>query len=191
MNFGAHKLLISGNQFSSVDANIMACCTFSTGHRRKTYGVAFFVLVFFFPPPTLLAAGAFKDSSHHRLGRSGFSRIILCRDHAFRPGECVGKAVSSQPRHREQLGITPTFRTSCWQAQGVTSDALHTSPVGGRHFPLANRICLVGRAGRGGQAFQPGVLKRGERSLLPGFEWSPAELQLLPHAFLWFSLLHS
>lgn len=148
MNFGAHKLLISTseNQCSSIGANIVACCTFSTVYGRKTYAGVF---CFVFPPPTVLAAGAFKDSSHYRLTRLGFSRTLLCRVNAFRPEECVGQPVSSQPRHRKQFGITPTFTSSCWQAQGVTSDAFHTSLIGGPVLPFGKQDLLSGTCWQG------------------------------------------
>lgn len=60
-----------------------------------------------------------------------------------------------------------------------------------RYFPLANRISLVGRAGRGGQTFQRSVLERGAKSLLPGFEGRQLSYSSCPLPFLLFSLLCS
>lgn len=138
----------------------------------------------FFSPPTVLAADAFKDSSYYRLAGLGFSRTILCCVRVFRPEECVGERVSS---HRKQLGIAPTFETSCWQAQAVTSDAFHASPIGGPVLPFGKQDLLS--AGRGGQTFQPSVLKRGARFLLPGFAGRQLSYSSCPMPFLLFSLL--
>lgn len=138
----------------------------------------------FFSPPTILAAGASKDSSPYRLG---FIRTILCCVCAFRPEECVGERVSCQPRHRKQLGIAPTFDTSCWQAQALTSDAFCASPIGGPALPFGKQDLLS--AGRGGQSFQPSVLKRGARFLLPGFAGRQLSYSSCPVPFLLFSLL--
>lgn len=143
MNFGAHKVLIStsGNQCSSRGANIVACCTFSTVCRRKTSaGVAVSVSVFFHPP-RVLAAGGSKDGSGWGWGLAGPS---LCWVHYFRHEESLGQPVCPRPGHRKPFGITPTFRSSCWQARGVTSDAFHTSLIFGKQ-DLLSGTCWQGR----------------------------------------------
>lgn len=146
-------------------------------------GGAFFVL-FFFPLPTVLAAGAFKDSSHYRLAGLGFRRtILLCFVHAFRPEQCVEKPVSSPPGRRKQLGITPTLETSCWQAQGVTSDAFHTSPIGGPVLPFGKQDLLSGTCWQGQSDFPAKCTEEGGEVFTARFCGSPAELQLLRHAF--------
>lgn len=121
---------------------------------RATGGRHTFFVLFFFPLPQfwlLVLSKTPVTAGWEDRGLAGSSCVVFMLSDL----ENASGPVSSQPLRRKQLGITPTFRTSCWQAQGVTSDAFHSSPIGGRHFPLANRICLVGRAGRDGQAFQP------------------------------------
>lgn len=109
-----------------------------------------FWFFFFSFPSHSFGCWCFQTQQSLRVGRLAFSRTLLCCVDAFRPEECVRQPVSSQPRHRKQFGITPTFKTSCWQAQGVTSDAFHTSPIGGPVLPFGKQDLLSGRAGRGG-----------------------------------------
>lgn len=158
---------------------------------RKHLWVVFFVLVCFSPLPQyclLVLSETAVATGWPELGFSCFPHCLQLR--AFRPGECVGKPISSQPCHREPFGIAPTRKTSCWQPQGVTSAA----------FPrvssqwLGTSLCQTGSAdGAGGQTSQPRILRNGERSSLLSFvgHWLSYGCPSSPTLFLWFSLLFS
>lgn len=129
----------------------------ATGGRHTGWCFLFWFLF----PSRGFGRWCFQRQQSLQAARQGFSRIILCCIHAFRPGECVGKPVSSQARHRKQFGITPTSRLPAGRLRESRVTPFIVLRSVARHFPLANSICLVGRAGTGGQPFQPSVLKRG------------------------------
>lgn len=115
----------SGNQCFSSGAGFVACCHLSMCHRQKTLvgGVFCFVLLFFYLPQCWLLVLS-GTAVAYRLARLGvqmdptlpsalcFLTWRVCVEACLLPAE--------PPR---AVGIPPTHNTSCWQPQGVTSDA--------------------------------------------------------------------
>lgn len=173
----------------------MASCNLSMGHRQKTLVGGCFVFCFVFSTfPPVLAAAAFGDSSCYRLARLGveldptlpsapwFLTWRVYREARLLPA-MPPRAVWDHSHLQGFLLAAPGCHECC------LSTGLQ--PVA-RHFPLASRICLVGRADGCRRLDFPskGTEQRGE-VFTAGFCRSLAELRLSLLLFLWFSLLLS
>lgn len=82
------------------------------------------------------------------------------------------------------------LKTSCWQAPGVTSDAFHSSPIGGPALPFGKQHLPSGTCWHWRSAFPAKCTEEGGRSLycqvLSGRQLSYSSFLMV---FLCFSLL--
>lgn len=142
MNFGAHKLLISGsgNQRSSIGANTVACCAFFKGYRRKTYGVAVFFVLVFFPLPQFWLLVLPKTVAPTGWGLSGPSCVVFVLSDLK---NVSGSASPASHATESSWGSLPPSRLPAGRLRLSRVTPFVLFPSVARHFPLANRISLV------------------------------------------------